>query len=52
MQAQGTLTDVSEKVLEYVKSDGEVTPITSDDGLQFKVFVMHVFTQNYEESAA
>jgi hypothetical protein len=52
MKAQGTLTDVCEKVLEYVKSDGEEIPITGDDGLQFKVFVMHAFAQNYEESAA
>jgi hypothetical protein len=30
----------------------EVIPITGDDGLQFKVFVMHAFAQNYKESAA
>jgi hypothetical protein len=52
MKVQGTPTDAFEKVLEYVKSDGEVIPITGDDRLQFKVFVVHAFAQNYKESAA
>ena len=53
MKAQGTLTHACESVLTYAKTaDGEVIPITGDDGFQFKVFVMHAFAQNYEESAA
>jgi superfamily II DNA helicase RecQ len=52
MKAQGTLTDACETVLDYAKSDGELIPITGDDELQFKVFVMQVFAQNYKESAA
>jgi hypothetical protein len=52
MKAQGTLTDACETVLDYAKSDEEVIPITGDDGLQIKFFVMHAFAQNYEESAA
>ncbi len=52
MKAQGSLSEACDKVLEYAKSDGVVIPITGDDRLQFKVFVMHAFAQNYEESAA
>ncbi len=52
MKAQGSLSDACDKVLEYAKSDGVVIPITGDDGLQFKVFVMHAIAQNYEENVA
>jgi hypothetical protein len=52
MKVQGTLTDACEKVLGEHKSDKEVIPITGDDGLLFKVFVMHAFAKNYKESAA
>ncbi len=52
MKAQGTLTDACETVLDYAKSDGEVIPITGDDGLEIKFFVMHAFAQNYDDSAA
>ncbi len=49
----GTLTHACESVLSYAKTaDGEVIPITRDDGLHFKVFVMHAFAKNYKESAA
>jgi hypothetical protein len=52
MKTQGTLTDAFETVLDYGKSDGEVIPITGDNGLKFKVLVIHAFAQNYQESAA
>ena len=52
MKTQGSLSDACDKVLDYAKSDGVVIPITGDDGLQCKVFVMYAFAQNYKESAA
>jgi hypothetical protein len=42
-QALGAITDSMEGVLDKCKIDGEAIPLTGDDGIQFKVWVMHAF---------
>jgi len=45
-QALGSITDSMEGVLEKRKINGEVIPMTGDDGIQFKVWVMHAFAND------
>ena len=44
-QAVGTISAAMESVLEQSPNDREVIPLTGDDGLQFKVYTMHAFSQ-------
>ena len=44
-QAVGSISATMESVLENSPNNGDVIPLTGDDGLQFKVFTMHAFSQ-------
>jgi hypothetical protein len=50
-QAVCTISAAMESVLEQSPNDGEVIPLTSDDGLQFKVYTMHAFSQAADDLA-
>ena len=50
-QAVGTISAAMESVLEQSPNGGEVIPLTGDDGLQFKVYTMHVFSQAADDLA-
>jgi hypothetical protein len=43
-QAVGSISAAMESVLENSPNNGEVIPLTADNGLQFKVFTMHAFS--------
>jgi hypothetical protein len=47
-QAVGSISSAMEYVLENSPNNGEVIPLTGDDGLQFKVFTMHAFSQDID----
>ena len=47
-QAVGSISAAMESVLENSPNDGDVIPLTGDDGLQFKVFTMHAFSQDID----
>jgi hypothetical protein len=49
-QAMVSIAAAMETVLECNPNMGEVIPMTGDDGLQFKVFTMHAFANNYNDS--
>jgi hypothetical protein len=52
-QAVGMIAKVCESVLEQNNINGNVLPLTGDDGLKNKVFIMHSFGQeDAEENAA
>ena len=50
-QAVGSISAAMESVLEKSPNDGEVIPLTGDDGLQFKVYTMHAFSQEADAIA-
>ena len=50
-QAVGFISAAMESVLEKSPNDGEVIPLTGDDGLQFKVYTMHAFSQEADAIA-
>ena len=50
-QAVGTISAAMESVLEQSPNDREVIPLTGDDGLQFKVYTMHAFSQEADAIA-
>ena len=50
-QAVGFISAAMESVLETSPNDGEVIPLTGDDGLQFKVYTMHAFSQEADAIA-
>ena len=47
-QAVGSISAAMESLLENSPNDGDVIPLTGDDGLQFKVFTMHAFSQDID----
>ena len=50
-QAVGSISAAMEFVLEKSPNDGKVIPLTSDDGLQFKAYTMHTFSQEADAIA-
>jgi hypothetical protein len=48
--ALGLISDAMEGVLEALsENDGEVIPMTGDNGIQFKVFAMHTFSHDSDQ---
>ena len=47
-QAVSSISSAMKSVLENSPNDGEVSPLTGYDGLQFKVFTMHTFSQDID----
>jgi hypothetical protein len=47
-QAVGSISAAMESVLGNSSNNGEVIPLTGEDGLQFKVFNMHAFSQEVD----
>jgi hypothetical protein len=49
-QAMVSIAAAMETVLERSPNTGKMIPMTGDDGLQFKVFTMHAFANDYNDS--
>jgi hypothetical protein len=50
-QAVCSISAAMEFVLEKSPNDGKVIPLTGDDGLQFKAYTMHTFSQEADAIA-
>jgi superfamily II DNA helicase RecQ len=48
-QAIGAITEAMERVLKSCSINGDVISLTGDDGVQFKVWVMHAFGYDHSE---
>jgi hypothetical protein len=49
-QAAVAIAAAMESLLEHGSNTGKVIPMTENNGLQFKVFTIHVFTNNFNDS--